>query len=157
MDSHDKIRELLALAAAGALDANEDAIVTRHIATCPSCSAELDEWRLLARGLRRLPTPQPRAAVVERARARAEICFAEETEQRWHRRIMVFLVLFAWVLTLATWPLVRMFSGGLLVWFDPRFNQTWLAFAGFTGFVWGTGGLAAIMLGRNRQRERRLA
>jgi hypothetical protein len=43
------------------------------------------------------------------------------------------------------------------VWFDPRFNQTWLVFAGFTGVLWATGGLAAVLLARHQQQERRMA
>jgi anti-sigma factor RsiW len=157
MDSHDKIRELLGLAAAGALDAGEEQRVERHAASCAACAAELENWRLLAGGLRRLPTPQPGNLVVERARALAEMRLAEEVEYRGHRKVMIFLVAFAWVVTLASWPLFRIVTGGLLVWFDPRFNQTWLVFAGFTGLIWATGGLAAVLLGQRRQQERRIA
>jgi anti-sigma factor RsiW len=157
MDSHDKIRELLGLAVAGALDAGEEKRVERHAATCAACAAELENWRLLASGLRRLPTPQPGKLVVERTRARAEMRMAEEIESRGQSRVMVLLLGFAWIVTLASWPLFRILSGGLLVWFDPRFNQTWLVFAGFTALVWATGGLAAVLLGRHRQQERRLA
>lgn len=157
MDAHDKIREMLSLAAAGALGAAEEERVMNHAASCAGCAAELEDWKLLASGLRRLPTPQPRSVVVERARAAAEVRLAEEAEQRWHRVVMISLVAFAWVLTLASWPLFRMFTGGLLVWFDPRFNQTWLVFAVLTGLLWATGGLAAVLLARHRQQERSIA
>ena len=157
MDSHEKIREMLSLVAAGALEAKEEQRVMNHAASCTACAAELEDWKLLAGGLRRLPTPQPRTAVVERARAGAEMRLAEEAEHRWHRMVMISLVAFAWVLTLASWPLFRIFTGGLLVWFDPRFNQTWLVFAGFTGVLWATGGLAAVLLARHQQQERRMA
>jgi len=157
MDSHDKIREMLSLAAAGGLGAGEEQQVLDHAASCAACAAQLEEWKLLASGLRRLPTPQPRSVVVERARAGAEMRLAEEAEHRWHRMVMISLVTFAWVLTLATWPLFRILTGGVLVWFDPRFNQTWLVFAGFTGLLWLTGGVAAVLLARYRQQERRMA
>jgi anti-sigma factor RsiW len=157
MDSHEKIREMLSLAAAGALEAEEERRVMSHIVSCAECAAELEDWKLLAGGLRRLPTPQPRASVVERARAGAEVRLTEEAEHRWHRMVMISLVAFAWVLTFASWPLFRILTGGLLVWFDPRFNQTWLVFAGFTGLLWATGGLAAVLLARHQQQERRTA
>jgi anti-sigma factor RsiW len=157
MGAHDEIRELLGLAAAGALSGTEEQRVASHVASCAACASELEDWRMLAGGLRRLPTPQPRAAIVERARARAQMVFAEEEESRSNGRVMVLLVCFAWIVTLASWPIFRMVSSGLLVWFDPRFNQTWLVFAGFTGLLWATGGLAAVMLARHRQQERRLA
>lgn len=85
MNDHDKIRELLALSVADALTRAEEEQVMNHARSCAECSSELDSWRLLAAGMRRLPTPQPRPLIVERARARAEIRFAEETENRWHR------------------------------------------------------------------------
>jgi anti-sigma factor RsiW len=157
MDSHDEIRELLTLAAAGALEPAGQERVERHVVSCELCASELEDWRLLAGGLRRLPTPQPRPAVVDRARARAEARLIEQAEERWHRSVMIFVVAFAWVLTLASWPLFRIFSSGLLVWFDPRFNQTWLVFGGFTGLLWATGGVAALLLARHRQQERSLA
>jgi len=157
MDAHDKIRELLGLAVAGALGAEEEKRIEKHVASCASCAAELESWRALAGGLRRLPTPQPGKLVVERARAQFEMRLAEEIESRGQRRTMIFLLAFAWVVTLASWPLFRIFTGGLLVWFDPRFNQTWLVFAAFTGLLWATGGLAAVLLGRHRQQERRTA
>ena len=157
MDSHDKIREMLSLAAAGALEAEEEQRVMNHAASCAECAAELEDWKLLASGLRRLPTPQPRSVIVEGARAAAEVRLEEEAEQRWHRVVMISLMAFAWVLTLASWPLFRIFTGGLLVWFDPRFNRTWLVFAILTGLLWATGGLVAVLLARHRQQERRIA
>jgi anti-sigma factor RsiW len=157
MSSHDEIREILGLAAAGALLPAEEQRVMSHVAACAACASELEDWRQLAGSLRRLPTPQPRAAIVERARARAEMVLAEEAESRRNSRVLVLVVCFAWVVTLASWPIFRMLSGGLLVWFDPRFNQTWLVFAGLTGLLWATGGLAAVLLGRHRQQERRMA
>jgi hypothetical protein len=157
MTDHDKIRELLALAAADGLDANESEQVMLHARTCAECSAELEQWQLLARGLRQLPTPQPSPDLVQRACARAEARFVDEREHVWNRRVMISLVAFAWALTLVSWPLVRLVSGGLLSLLDPRLNQSWLGFAGFTSIVWLTGGAAAILLSVHQRRERRLA
>jgi hypothetical protein len=157
MTDHDKIRELLALAAADGLDANESEQVMLHAHTCAECSAELEQWQLLARGLRQLPTPQPSPDLVQRACARAEARFVDEREHVWNRRVMISLVAFAWALTLVSWPLVRLVSGGLLSLLDPRLNQSWLGFAGFTSIVWLTGGAAAILLSVHQRRERRLA
>jgi anti-sigma factor RsiW len=156
-NDHDKIRELLPLAAADGLDAQESEQVMLHARTCAECSAELEQWQLLSRGLRQLPTPQPSADLVQRACARAEARYVEEREHVWNRRVMISLVAFAWALTLATWPLVRLVSGGLLSLLDPRLNQSWLGFAGFTSVVWLTGGAAAILLSLHQRRERRLA
>jgi hypothetical protein len=157
MNDHDKIRELLALSVADALTQAEEDQVMNHARSCAECSSELDSWRLLAAGMRRLPTPQPRPLIVERARARAEIRFAEEAENRWHRIVMIGVILFAWALTLMSWPVVRLVSGGLLGMLDPRLNHAWLGFAAFTTIIWMTGGAAAVFLSLQQRRERRLA
>jgi hypothetical protein len=157
MNDHEKIRELLALSVADALTQAEEDQVMKHVRSCAECSSELDSWRLLAAGMRRLPTPQPRPLIVERARARAELRFAEEAEHRWHRIVMVGVILFAWALTLASWPVVRLVSGGLLGMLDPRLNHAWLGFAVFTTIIWMTGGAAAVFLSLQQRRERRLA
>jgi Putative zinc-finger len=157
MNDHDKIRELLALSVADALTRAEEEQVMNHARSCAECSSELDSWRLLAAGMRRLPTPQPRPLIVERARARAEIRFAEEVENRWHRIVMIGVILFAWALTLISWPVVRLVSGGLLGMLDPRLNHAWLGFAIFTTIIWMTGGAAAVFLSLQQRRERRLA
>lgn len=157
MNEHSKTRELLALAAAGALSASEEADVARHIRSCASCSNELGSWQALAGSLRRLPTPQPSAALVQRALTLAEAKLAGEAEYRWQRGVMVFVVTFAWVVTIASWPLVRLVTGGLLSLLDPRLNQTWFSFAAFATLVWLAGGSAAVLLALRQQRERRLA
>jgi hypothetical protein len=157
MTSHEKIRDLLALAAAEGLDAKESEQVMQHVRTCAGCSAELEQWQALARGLRQLPTPQPSPDLVQRAFARAEARFVDEREHVWNRRVMISLVMFAWALTLVSWPIVRLVSGGVLSLLDPRLNQSWLGFAGFTSLVWLTGGAAAVLLSLHQRRERRLA
>ncbi len=157
LESHEKIRELLALAAAEAIGPEEELLVARHLETCDECSAELELWGVLTSGLRRLPTPQPKVAVVERARAQAETRLAEEIEHRWQRAVIIFLVLYAWILTVATWPIFRLITRGLLSRFDPGFNHSWLLFAAFTSLAWATGGVAAVLLARHSQQERRMA
>ncbi|MGH9744615.1 MAG: hypothetical protein ACRD59_00720 [Candidatus Acidiferrales bacterium] len=154
---HEKIRDLLALAAAEGLESKESERVMQHVRACAECSAELEQWQLLAGGLRQLPTPQPSPGLVQRTCARAEAQFVEEREHLWNRRVMISLVVFAWALTLTSWPLVRLLSGGFLSLLDPRLNQSWLGFAGFTSLVWLTGGVAAVLLSLHQRRERRLA
>jgi anti-sigma factor RsiW len=156
-DSHEKIRKLLALAAAGALGPEEELLVARHQEVCDECAAELERWGALTGGLRRLPTPQPRAVVVERARAQAEARLAGEIEHRWQRGVMIFLVLYAWILTAVTWPIFRLITAGLLNRLGPGFNHSWVLVAAFTILVWATGGVAAVLLGRHRQQGRRMA
>ena len=157
MSGCDEIRELLSLAAAGALDSHSEDRVARHVGDCAECASELEKWQVLARGLRRLPTPQPAASVVERARASAELAFGEEEERRWNRNVLAFLIAFAWTLTVLSWPLVRILSGGMASWFALRPTTTWYAFAGITAAGWVAGGIAGIVLMWHNRRERRFA
>lgn len=159
MSEHDEVRELLALAASGALERNEEERVARHIRSCALCTDELEEWRLIATGLRRLPTPQPPRELVERARARAEVRLAEEADRRWNRGMLIFVTVFAWVITLVSWPLFRLASGWFLSLVDlgPGLNKSWIVFAVFTTLAWLGGGGAAILLSLHQRRERSLA
>ncbi len=155
MSEHDSIRELLPLATARALDAAEQGRLERHLAECSACAVELDAWRDLAGGLKRLPTPQAPAGLVERTRTRVERQLAAEAERRWNQVVMAFLVLFAWTVTLVSWPIVRLLSEGVASWLDLRFAQAWLGFAVYTALGWLTAGAAAVMLGLRHRRERR--
>ncbi|HKS82929.1 MAG TPA: hypothetical protein VJR23_15605 [Candidatus Acidoferrales bacterium] len=157
MSEHDDIRELLSLAASGALESVEEERVARHIRSCALCSEELEDWRRIASGLRRMPTPQAPRGLVERARARAEMKLAEEAERRWNRRVMIFVIAFAWAITLLSWPVFRLASSGLLSLVDPGMNKAWIGFAVFTTLAWVGGGAAAILLSLHQRRERRLA
>jgi anti-sigma factor RsiW len=156
MSEHDEIRHLLSLLVAGALDEEESTRVARHAQTCAQCEADLRSWEALAAGLRRLPTPQPAAGVVRRAREQAEARLAELAEHRWDLLVLAILIVFAWALTIASWPLMQLVSGGLLGWLGPRFSHGWLGFAAFSTIAWIAGGIAALMLA-SYQRDRRIA
>jgi hypothetical protein len=161
MNEHDKIRELLALAAADALTRAEEKQVAEHVRSCIACSNELEAWRPIASELRRLPTPQPSSWLVQATLARAEAKFSEQAEHDWNHRLMIIVVAFAWLLTIASWAVFDFASpyfGSLL---GPRFGhtqfgQTWISFAAFTALGWIAGGVAAVMLATRQRGERRL-
>jgi anti-sigma factor RsiW len=155
MSEHDKIRELLALAASDALTSAEEKQVAEHVRSCTACSDELAAWRPIASELRRLPTPQPSSWLVQATLARAEAKLSEQAEHDWNRRIMIFVVAFAWLLTIANWLVFHFVSerfGSLL-----GSQHTWIGFAGFTALEWLAGGVAALMLALRQRGERRLA
>jgi len=157
MSEHDKIRELMALAAADALTSAEEKQVAEHVRSCVSCSNELDAWRPIASELRRLPTPQPSSWLVQATLARAEAKLAEQAEHDWNRHVIIFVVGLAWVLTIASWPVfdfVSPYFGNLV---GPQFGHTWISFAAFTALGWLAGGVAAVMLTVRQRGERRLA
>jgi anti-sigma factor RsiW len=157
MSEHQHIREQMSLAAAGALDASEERELSQHLANCTECSAEFEGWRELGAGLRRLPTPQAPAALVERTRAQLVAITIERREQRSTRRTMAWLILFAWTTVLATWPVLRLVSSGAASALDLNFVQTWHVLIGITIFGWVAAGAAAVFLGLRHRQERRLA
>jgi hypothetical protein len=157
MSEHDKIRELLALAAADALTSAEEKQVAEHVRSCTACSNELDAWRPIAAELRRLPTPQPSSWLLQATLARAEAKLADEAEHVWNRHVIIFVVTLAWLLTIASWPVfdfVSPYFGSLL---GPQFSRTWIGFAAFTALGWLAGGVAAVVLAIRQRGERSLA
>ena len=162
MNEHDKIRELLALAAAGALTSAEETQVAEHVRSCVSCSNELEAWRPIASELRRLPTPQPSPWLVQATLARAQAKLTEQAEHDWNRRVMIVAVALAWLLTIASWPIFHSVSGRFGSLIEPQFSRTqfsyrWISFAAFTAFGWLAGGVAAVMLAIRQRGERRPA
>ena len=157
MSTHDKIRELLALAAAEALTTAQEEQVAEHVRSCVACANELETWRSIATDLYRLPTPQPSSRLVQATVARAEAKFAEQAEHAWNRHVMTFVVGFAWLLTIASWPAFHFVSGGFGRLLGPQFGLTWINFAAFTALAWLAGGAAAVILGLRQRRERSFA
>ena len=156
MSEHNKIRELLALAAAGVLTRAEETQVAKHVRSCIACSNELGAWQQTASDLRRLPTPQPSSWLVQATLARAEAKLTEQAEYDWNRRVMIVVVAFGWLLTIASWPAFHFLSGrfgGLL---GPQVTRPWISFATFTTLEWLAGGVAAVMLAVSQRSERRL-
>ena len=154
---HAEIRELLALFAAGALDAADESRVVLHLASCAECSAELERWQQISGGLRRLPTPQPSAALFERARVMATEQLMQQAARKRTRAMFILLITFAWMVTLAGWPIFRFATGGFLSLLDIHFRQLWLLFVFFSAATWLAGGSAAVLLSLRRQQERRFA
>ena len=156
MREHDKIRELLALAAAGALTSAEEKQVAEHVRSCTACANEMEAWQPIASELRRLPTPQPSPWLVQATLARAEAKLAEQAEHDWNRRVLIVVVAFAWLLTIASWAVFHVLSerfGRLL---GPEFSHTWISFGAFTALGWLAGTVAAVLLAIRQRGERRL-
>jgi hypothetical protein len=69
MKDHESVRQLLALSAAGLLDAAEERLVREHARQCARCAAKLDDYATLAAGLSALPCPLPLADLLRRTNA----------------------------------------------------------------------------------------
>jgi anti-sigma factor RsiW len=157
MSEHGKIRELLTLAAAGVLTTAEEKQVAEHVRSCIACSHELDAWRSIATDLYRLPAPQPSSRLVQATLARAEAKLAEQAEGECNRRLMIFVVAFAWLLMVASWPVFHFVSGHFGSLIGPQFGRTWISLAAFSALAWLAGGVVAVTLAIRQGRERRLA
>jgi anti-sigma factor RsiW len=157
INEHDRVRELLPLAAAGALDAAEEARLSAHIRLCADCAADLSRWQEIQAGLRRMPTPQAPAALVERSIALAQERFTQESDRRTERRIVALVVVFSWIFVAISWPLAQLLAHGWQSLLGFGFEQGWKNFAVFTAICWLAGAAAAILLALRRSRERRLA
>lgn len=157
MSDHKNIREQMPLATAGALDANEERELSGHLSECSDCSAEFEQWRELGAGLRRMPTPQAPSAMVERVRASLMAQMMARAQQRANRRTIVWLVLFGWTTTLATWPILRLISHGAETWLNVSFVHTYHILIGFTVLSWLAAAAAAGVLGVRHRFERSIA
>lgn len=152
MSAH--VTGLLALAAAGALDAVEAARVEEHLRECPACAAEAAEWHRLADGLARMPSPRPSAALVARTVEAIEERLAERSERAWNRAALGFAVAFAWTMAVVAWVLLDLLTGALAVRLDRPVGPTAAWFAAYVVAGWLTAGAAAVLLSRRTEEGR---
>lgn len=149
------VSDLLALAAAGGLDASESERVATHLRECAACAARHGEWEGLADVLRRLPQPRPSPGLMERTRGAVEALIAERAEQAWNRAALTFLIGFAWTLAIFGWFVFDLIAGELTVRLARSMGSagTWYAVYLLAG--WLAAGGAAVLLGRRVQDEGR--
>jgi predicted anti-sigma-YlaC factor YlaD len=149
------VSELLALAAAGALDATESARVAEHLRDCEACAAAAREWRALAEALGRLPEPRPAPALVARTREAVAALVAERAERAWNRAALAFVVGLAWTLAVFGWLVFDLVAGELAL----RLARPIGSLAGWYGAYlmagWLAAAVAAVLLGRRVQEEGR--
>jgi anti-sigma factor RsiW len=150
---HEEIRELLPLAAAGALTAGEQRTLDRHVAECEGCAAELREWGLLTETIEEAPPPPVPEMLLEQTKNRVMAAAAARRERMFTDVILGFLVLFGWTITLVVWFLWRMMSGGGLLDVDLTTVGAWLG--GSTVLAWLTAGVAVVALGPRMHAMRR--
>jgi anti-sigma factor RsiW len=157
MMDHNKIRQLLPLAAADVLSTAESNELQQHLRECAACASELEQWRAIGTGLRALPTPRAPVLLVERTQelVRQELASrAGHSSQNW---LLASGLVVTWALTLAAWPLVRIASGEFLSWVNLGFDRTWFGIAAYVCIGWLTAGVAAVILATQQSREREAA
>jgi anti-sigma factor RsiW len=151
------VNDLLALAAAGALEPEEQARVDAHLEECPECAGLAEQWRGLGDGLRDLPVPTLHPGLVARARAEVERWQAEREERTWNRVALGFLIVFGWTLTGVAWLLLELLMGELAVRMDRPLGPTAAWFTAYLVVGWVAAGAATVLLGRRPNEEGRLA
>lgn len=105
--------DLLALSAAGLLEAQEERLVREHVRECAACAMQLEELAGLSTGLRSLPAPSPPAYLA----ARVARDLAEYNDRREGLRLAALAAVLGWVMVLATWYGYRLLTGGSgMVW-----------------------------------------
>ena len=114
MSTHESIRNLLPLAAAGALEQQVQLQVDAHTRVCDVCRQELNAWSVYAVGLRRLPQPTPPADLIARTQARILREREVVSARRWNGMTLCGLGIFSWIASVGFWLLVRELSGGVL-------------------------------------------
>jgi anti-sigma factor RsiW len=132
MNRHNEIRGLLALAAAGDLQPDEQRRVNEHLCECPVCAHELDALRTLATGLRILPPPPTSLGLAARTRARVAAELAARAERRRHHLLIGLLGAFGWLLTLLTLAGARYFGDDLARLLRVSVTQFEVGFIGYT-------------------------
>jgi anti-sigma factor RsiW len=157
MNQHDDIRDLLTLAAAGALDAAEQRQVEEHLRQCADCRAELDSWQRLTGALEALPTPQAPLGLVERSRGRLESQAALGAQHRRKQGLFFTLTVCAWMFSVLTWLGFRMISGPVTQILGVSSITLTLGWVAYTLVSWLMSGLVAAMLGKRYQQEGRTA
>jgi len=150
VSEHASIRELLSLAASGALEPDEQRRVQEHIAVCDACRRELEVWQGYSRELVRLPAPVAPKYLAERTCARVLEKRAAATQRRWDDIVLVVLVLLGWTVSLVAWVVFRLFSGGMLSVVESSFVTILKWLGASTVFAWLTAAVAAVMLGSRR-------
>ena len=114
MNTHESIRNMLSLAAAGALRPQEQLQVEAHARDCEDCRRELNAWFVYAAGLRTQPQPAAPGDLIARTHARILREREAAAATRWNSLTLCGLGLFSWFASIGFWLLVRELSGGRL-------------------------------------------
>ena len=140
MSDHESVRQLLALSAAGLLDAGEERLVREHVRDCAACAAELEGFAALTAGLSALPAPLPPADLLRRTAG----LMAAEADRRQGALLASGSAIFALIFVLLTAQVLRLLAGdSAALW--------WLLWAAITSLLGVASGLA---LASRRRLER---
>ena len=139
MNDHDLVRPLLALGAAGLLDAEGERCLRAHTAECALCRAELAELTDLAGILAALPVETPSPDLLWRT----QLAMAAEADRRQGMRLAALAATFGGVLLV-------MFAAGVHVLMGDSALIAWVAWVLVPSLL---GGAAMLTLTSHRKME----
>ena len=154
-NEHSAIRELLTLAAAGALDAAEQRQVDEHLLQCDACRAEFRGLSRLTKSLQEQPMPQMPPGLMQQTRRLLELRAQAQHERRWSRLMFGGLAFIGWTMTLLNWPLLRMLDRPLMQMFNVSSTQLTVLWTTYILAAWLGTALAAAVLGKRASQEER--
>ncbi len=115
-----------------------------------------EETSALAAELRRLPTPMPSPALVERVRRIAHLELASRADEKLNRLVLVFLLVFSWTLAFMGFFAVRVVAAGTVSFLGLAALQgsevSWSMV--YFGSAWVSGALLFVVLGVRSRRLR---
>ena len=153
MTTHDAVRPLLALSAAGLLEPGEERHVREHVRECAPCAAELDALAELGSALAVLPQPALPPDLPRRAASLLAAELALQADRRRGAALAVAGCLFAWMATVVAWAVYEILTGGAPALLRPDLSSlvVWLALSAVSVCVAAP---AAAMLAARRRLER---
>lgn len=154
MTDHQKMRERVALDAAGALGQDESLEVRRHLGECEACRREFEVWSAYTGGLKNLPQPVVPSHLIARTQARILRERAETRRETSGAAMFAALAAFSWLTTYAGWTLVRWLTGGTVELLGMNLLDAGPWFATSFAVTAITAGVAARMLSGHRQARR---
>jgi anti-sigma factor RsiW len=153
MKEHAVIRDLLILAAAGALNPVEERRVEEHLRHCEECRIELNGWTRLAGALRQIPTPQAPSKLVFQTCRLLEARAAAIRARRGNWLAPALLILFSWIAAALNWRFIQLFDSQLSHRLNLSSATLWVVSIGIT---WLAAGIAACVLAKHSPREGRI-
>ena len=150
-NEHASVRELLTLAAAGALDSSEQRRVDEHLMRCESCRTEFRGLGRITKALQEQPMPPLPAGLLLATRRMLEARAQGARERRRNHVMFGVLILLGWVTTLLNWPLLRWAEAPFTRWLNISSTEfTWFCTL-YIITIWGGTLLAAALLGQRYQ------
>ena len=111
MKNHNELRELLPLAAAGALTEHEAAVVGRHIGECAECRERFERWEKIARACAALPRVPVPGWLAEKTFFRVRQARQSAEDRRWRSLVFTALGAFSWAMSLLTCSMIHFATG----------------------------------------------